>query len=243
MNAHDRELSPARPPLSPRQRQVLDFIVKRIESFGYPPTIREICRQFEIRSTNGVADHLKALTRKGYLTHQECKSRTLRPVRPATAPAAASANAPAMARPTPLHATGRTRAPKLASVPLLGRVAAGQPILAVEEARPEDNLLVDPNWVGATNDVFALQVTGDSMVEDGILNGDTVFVRRRDTAQSGETVVVLIDNEATLKRYFPEGNRVRLQPANAAMKPIYLQAEQARRVQIVGVVIGVYRRI
>lgn len=238
MNAHEREPAAARPPLSPRQRQVLDFIVKRIDSFGYPPTIREICRQFDIRSTNGVADHLKALTRKGYLTHQECKSRTLRPVRPA-----AAQPAPAAVRPAPSHATGRTRAPKLASVPMLGRVAAGQPILAVEEARPEDSLLVDPGWVGAGSDVFALQVTGESMVEDGILDGDTVFVRRRDTAQSGETVVVLIDNEATLKRYFPEGRRVRLQPANAAMQPIYLLPEQARRVQIVGVVIGVYRRI
>ena len=226
-----------RPPLSPRQRDVLAFIVERIGTLGYPPTIREICAHFGINSTNGVADHLKALTRKGYLTHQESKSRTLRPVLHAV-----PAPQPAV-RVLPPVSTGRSRTPKLASVPVLGRVAAGQPILAVEEARPEDNLLVDPSWVGQGSDVFALQVTGDSMVEDGILDGDTVFVRRRDTAQSGETVVVLIDNEATLKRYFPEGRRVRLQPANAAMQPIYLLAEQARRVQIVGVVIGVYRRL
>lgn len=250
MTAHPSVRLGQRPALSPRQRQVLDFIVERIEQHGYPPTIREICQHFNISSTNGVADHLKALTRKGYLTHQECKSRTLRPVpdvlpqRPAAAERAADANAGGGALAPVVKLSTRTgQAPKLASVPLLGRVAAGQPILAVEDARPEENLLVDPSWVAGGAEVFALQVSGDSMVDDGILDGDTVFVRRRDTAQPGETVVVLIDNEATLKRYFPEGKRIRLQPANATMAPIYLTAAQARRVQIVGVVIGVYRRI
>lgn len=226
------EPTPAAPrtALSPRQRQVLDLIVTSIRDHGYPPTIREICRHFGFRSTNGVSDHIRALVRKGYVTHEQSKSRTLRPV-----------DAPPTRRP-PKRVTG-PRAGGLAGIPMLGRIAAGQPILAPEEARPEENLWVDETWLGANDQVYALKVTGNSMIDDGILDGDTVFVRQSDRADSGEVVVVGIDNDVTLKRYFPEEKRVRLQPANQAMEPIYLYPDEGTSTRIMGVVIGVYRRL
>lgn len=224
------EPTPApRPKLSIRQQQVLALIVDNVERCGYPPTIREICRHFGFRSTNGVSDHIKALVRKGYLTHEQSKSRTLRPVGPM-----APRGAQRVDGTRPAHMTG---------VPMLGRIAAGQPILAPEEARSEERVWVDESWLGANDQVYALKVSGDSMIEDGILSGDTVFVRQTDAAERGEVVVVGIDNDVTLKRYFPEAERVRLQPANKLLEPIYLYPSEGNSVRIMGVVIGVYRRI
>ena len=227
-----------RPSLSPRQRDVLALIVDCIAARGYPPTIREICRHFGFRSTNGVSDHIKALVRKGYLTHEQCKSRTLRPV---TLPAPKGARRVQAAR----GPGGRSAAAAgtMAGVPMLGRIAAGLPILAPDEARPEENVWVDQSWLGANDEVYALKVSGDSMVDDGILDGDTVFVRRCDDGQRGEIVVVSIDNEVTIKRYYPEAGRIRLQPANARMQPIYLYPTPGQQARIMGVVIGVYRRL
>ncbi|HET6347239.1 MAG TPA: transcriptional repressor LexA, partial [Myxococcota bacterium] len=126
-------------------------------------------------------------------------------------------------------------------VPLLGRVAAGEPILAEEQA--QDSVCVDSAWVGEGRRVFALKVVGQSMIEAGILDGDTIFVDKRESADPGDIVVAMIDNEATVKRYFPEGDRVRLQPENAALEPIYVSAHDARALQLMGVVVGVYRRL
>ena len=170
-----------------------------------------------IRSTNGVNDHLKALERKGYLVREELKSRALRPVD----------NEPKQAR---------------AEVPILGRVAAGQPILAEENV--VDRVVVDRFFLGAANsrDVFGLVVQGESMIEDGIHDGDYIFVRKQSTAERGEIVVVMVEGEATVKRLYPEADRIRLQPANAAMRPIYINRAEFRAVDILGKVIGVYRR-
>ncbi len=201
-------------PLTKRQRQVLDFITRSLEERGYPPTMREIGQHMGIRSTNGVNDHLKALERKGYIEREDLKSRTLRPVTPAS----------------------RARA-----VPLVGRVAAGQPILAVENL--EDTLKVDRSLVGDAQDVFALRVSGDSMIQDGILDGDIVFVRQQPTARRGEIVVALVEDEATVKRYFPERGGVRLQPANDALEPIWVGADDGVAFRVIGVVVGVYRRV
>lgn len=213
------------PELTDRQREVLAFIQDRIRAWGYPPTIREIGEQLGIRSTNGVADHLKVLKRKGYLTQEGMKSRTLRPTR--------------------ARAGGVVRALMPAgepvSIPILGRVAAGAPILAEEHA--EGTVVVDSFLVGDGRKLFALKVVGDSMIEDGILDGDYIFVRKRSHADPGEIVVVVIENEATVKRYYPEAGRVRLQPANSAMQPIYISEEEFKQVQIIGVVVGVYRKI
>lgn len=213
------------PKLTKRQSQVLEFIRDRIRAWGYPPTIREICEHLGVSSTNGVSDHLKALKRKGLLTQQESKSRTLAPTR----------SVGKLVRAV-LPTTQTT-----VTIPLLGRVAAGLPILAEEEA--EGSVVVDSFFVGDGRKIFALKVVGDSMIEDGILDGDYIFVRKRSQAEPGDIVVVMIENEATVKRFYPEGDRIRLQPANAALKPIYLHKSEFRQIQLIGVVIGVYRKM
>ncbi|MCG5054798.1 MAG: transcriptional repressor LexA [Myxococcales bacterium] len=210
--------------LTDRQREILAFIQESIDSRGYPPTLREIGSHFGIRSTNGVNDHLRALEKKGYLQREDLKSRALRPV------AAASAALPP--RPEPSH---------LVEVPIIGRVAAGQPLLAVENT--EGSVKVDRFFIGENREVFALRVTGESMIEDGILDGDFVFVRKQLRAEPGEIVVAMIGDEATVKRYYPEGDQIRFQPANSGMKPIYVRRKDFRSVNIIGVVVGVYRKM
>lgn len=200
--------------LTRRQQQALDFISRCVAGRGYPPTLREIGKHMGIRSTNGVNDHLKALERKGFLTRDDMKSRALRPV-------ATSGQA--------------------VDVPLVGKVAAGQLALAVEQA--EDSVKIDRFFIGPSREVFALRVSGESMIEDGIYDGDFIFVRKQLQADPGEIVVVIVDDEATVKRYYPEGDRIRLQPANAAMQPIYVRREDFRSVNILGVVVGVYRKL
>lgn len=133
------------------------------------------------------------------------------------------------------------RAEHSALVPVLGKVAAGQPLLAVEDA--EETLVVDQFLLGGPGEVFALRVVGESMIDAGILPGDYLFVRKRDTARAGEIVVAMIDGEATVKRYFPEGDRIRLQPENRTMAPIYVRRGDAAACQLVGAVVGVYRRM
>lgn len=195
---------------------VLDFIQASIDERGYPPTIREIGNHLQIKSTNGVNDHLKALERKGYITREDMKSRALRPVE---------------------NNNGR-----LLEIPLLGRVAAGVPLLAEECV--EDTVKVDSFFLGRdAKEVFALRVVGDSMIEDGIHDGDFIFVRKQVTANRGDTVVALIEDEATVKRYYPEGDRIRFQPANASMAPIYIHRRDFKRTQLLGIVVGVYRRM
>ena len=218
------------PELTKRQQQVFDFIEDKIMEWGYPPTIREIGEHLGIRSTNGVADHLKALKRKGYLQQRGQKSRTLIP----TAPAANKTEAKAVSVLVPKN-------DGTIAIPLLGRVAAGEPILAEEHA--EGSVMVDSFLVGDGKKLFALKVVGESMIDDGIHDGDYIFVQKRSQAEPGQIVVVVIDNEATVKRYFPEGDRIRLQPANETMEPIYVNRSDFREVQIMGVVAGVYRNV
>jgi repressor LexA len=126
-------------------------------------------------------------------------------------------------------------------IPLLGRVAAGQPALAVEQA--EDSVKIDRFFVGPSREVFALRVQGDSMIEDGIYDGDFIFVRKQLDARAGEIVVAIIGDEATVKRYYPEGDRIRFQPANSGMRPIYVHRSEFRSVNLLGVVVGVYRKL
>jgi repressor LexA len=200
--------------LTERQREVLDFISGSINRCGYPPTLREIGSHFGIRSTNGVNDHLRALEKKGYLQREDLKSRALRP----------------------LMASNQT-----VDVPILGKVAAGQPLLAVRNY--EDTVKVDRFFIGQTREVFALRVKGESMIEDGIYDGDYVFVRKQLQANPGEVVVAMIGDEATVKRYYPEGDTIRFQPANASMQPIVVRKRDFRSVNLIGVVIGVYRKL
>ena len=211
-----------RPPLTERQQQVLRTIEDYLEENGYPPSIREIGSIIGIKSTNGVSDHLKALEKKGYLTRSGFKSRTLMPVN--TVPDTPSLE----------------ENDQIIKVPVLGKIAAGNPILAVESE--DDTVYVDRFFVGNNTPVFGLRVVGDSMIGDGIFDGDYIFVRKRSSARPGEIVVAMIDGEATVKRYFPEGERIRFQPSNPNLEPIYVYANEFRQTQIMGVVVGVYRR-
>src|SRR3954465_15211250 len=209
--------------LTDRQREILEFITQSIRDRGYPPTLREIGLHFGIKSTNGVNDHLRALEKKGYLQREDLESRALRPV----------------------GARGPMRAPSrdedMIDVPLVGRVAAGAPLLAGENI--EDTVKVDRFFIGQTREVFALRVKGESMIEDGIFDGDFIFVKKQLQANPGETVVVMIEDEATGKRYYPEGETIRFQPANAAMQPIVVRKRDFKNVNIIGLVVGVYRKM
>ncbi len=212
--------------LTKRQQQILDFITASVAERGYPPTLREIGEHFGIKSTNGVNDHLKALEKKGYLLREDLKSRAMRPISPIET-----------ARKTSTWGMGD----EYVSVPILGRVAAGEPLLAVENV--EDTVRVDRFFIGNNREVFALRVVGESMIEDGIRDGDYVFIKKTATANCGDTVVAMIEGEATVKRYHPEGDTIRFQPANSSMEPIIVRREDFRSVDILGVVVGVYRKM
>jgi repressor LexA len=211
--------------LTKRQAQTLDFIRQSIEQRGYPPTLREIGEYMGIRSTNGVNDHLRALERKGYLRREDMKSRALKLV-----------DDPAL----PLAKT-RGETSELLDVPVVGRVAAGLPLLAEENVI--DTVKIDRALVRGGREVFGLRVTGDSMVDAGIFSGDYIFVKRQATAERGDVVVALIGDEATVKHYYPEKDYVRFQPANSQMAPILVRAGDFRSTMLLGKVIGVFRRL
>jgi repressor LexA len=219
--------------LTDRQQAILDFITQSIEERGYPPTLREIGEHFGIRSTNGVNDHLRALEKKGHLLREDLKSRALRPV---GAPASATAV---------LAGRGDPRLGDMVEVPIVGRVAAGLPLLAVENV--QDTVHVDRFFIGQTKEVFALRVKGESMIEDGIFDGDYIFVKKQLQASRGDIVVAMISgpsgDEATVKRYYPEGDSIRFQPANATMQPIIVKKKDFRSVNLIGIVVGVYRKM
>ena len=195
--------------LTSRQREIYSFIRSKIQGRGYGPTVREIGLEFHIKSPNGVMCHLKALQKKGLIHREPNMSRAIQLLDdPATAP----------------HPTG---------VKMLGRIAAGSPIEAIEQ----DEELGFTEWAGA-DDKFALRVSGDSMIEEHIADGDYVVIQKKEQARDGQIVAVRDDEgEATLKRFFKEKHRVRLEPANKHMKPIYRD-----RVNILGVLVGVVRK-
>ena len=226
----------AMPKITDRQKAVLAFIADSIEERGYPPTLREIGNQLGIRSTNGVNDHLRALERKGYLTREDMKSRTLRPTDAGYLASGRNGTIPAN------DAGPRTLlSDDLVSVPIIGRVAAGALTEAIQQ--PEDTVRVDRMLLGKGSDVFGLRVNGDSMIDAGILDGDYVFVRKQIEANRGEIVVALVGDEATCKYFFPEREHVRLQPANSSMAPILIPKHDWRSTQILGLVVGIYRRM
>jgi repressor LexA len=211
--------------LTDRQKAVLDYISKSIEKHGYPPTLREIGEHMGIRSTNGVNDHLKALEKKGYLEREDLKSRALRPILPLSS-----------------HQIERgAMSGQLVDVPILGRVAAGEPILAVEDA--SDSVKVDRFFLGSNREVFALKVKGDSMIEAGIYDGDFIFVKKQLTAHKGDIVVAMIDNEATVKYFHPEGDQIVFKPANHRLSPIIVRKRDFKSVNLIGLVVGVYRKL
>lgn len=216
--------------ITDRQKEILTFIQRTTEERGFPPTIREIGEEMDIKSTNGVNDHLKALERKGYLTRGEQQSRSLVPTKRARLVLGLGAKKSALGD------------ANLVEIPVLGRVAAGAPILAQENV--EDTVRIDSFLLGGSGkEVFALRVKGQSMIEAGIHDGDFIFVKKAPSANPGEIVVALIDDEATVKSYHPEGDRIRFQPHNATMEPIYVNKSDFKQTMILGKVVGVYRKM
>jgi repressor LexA len=218
-------------PLTERQEKILSFIKKSIVDQGYPPTIREIGEHFGIRSTNGVNDHLKALERKGYLQRGELKSRALSVLE--------GGKSARFVRHREISPAGGG---ETVDVPVIGKVAAGEPLLAQENIT--DHVRIDSLLLPESGrKVFALKVSGDSMIGDGIMDGDFIFVRKQLQASPGEIVVAMIEDEATVKRFYPEAERIRFQPSNPRLKPIYVSRDEFRETQIIGVVVGVFRKV
>lgn len=204
--------------LTKRQQTVLETIRSWIRERGYPPTIRELGQRLGIKSLRGVTTHLDAIQRKGFLK-REPRARSIS-LLDAVAPFEQAIR-----------------------VPVLGRIRAGAPSLAVEDV--ESHLVIDGKWLGVagqrSGEHFALKVTGDSMIGAGILSGDYVIVRRQATAENGEIVVALRGDEATVKRFFKDGDQIRLQPDHPTMEPIVLTT--ADDVAILGKVVGVFRAL
>ena len=198
--------------LTRRQKQILDYVAKHIEKKGYAPTIEEIGEHFGLSSLATVHKHLSNLQDKGLIKRAWNRSRAMELV-----PAAVQVRA--------------------VELPMLGRIAAGTPIEAIQSA---ETVWVPEDMVGR-GDTYVLQVKGNSMIDDQVRDGDFVIVEERTTADDGEMVVALVDGEnATLKRLYREADgRMRLQPANATMKPIFVSAD---RLRIQGIVIGLLRR-
>jgi repressor LexA len=197
--------------LTKRQKELLDYIEDYLGRHGYAPTLEEIGAHFHLSSVATVHKHLTNLEEKGLIRRTWNHSRAIELIR-------------------------RQKDAAAVELPLLGRVAAGRPIEALEQA---DGISVPEEFV-RRNDTYVLRVVGDSMIDDGIWNGDYIVVESRPTADNGETVIATIDGEATVKRFYREKNgKVRLQPANAAMAPIVMRAKD---LDIRGVVVAVMRK-
>ena len=204
--------------LTARQREIYNFIAQAIRDNGYPPTIREIMEGFGIASTNGVRTTLAALEKKGYIRRRPMLSRGIEL--------------------TDYFAREHSLSGQIREVPVIGRVAAGEPILAMENV--ESTLSVDAGFVPSGN-IFALKVEGDSMRNAGIFDGDYVLARQQESAQQGEIVVAVIGEEATVKRYYQEGTQIKLMPENDAYEPILVE-NGGEPFRIAGKIVGLMRR-
>ncbi len=199
------------PSLTARQKAIYDFLLKSIREKGYAPSIPEIGAKFNIASTNGVSDHLKALERKGYI--RRAGKRAIEVLSPLGKPALSAVR----------------------DIPILGRVAAGKPLLSEENV---EGLLTITDDI-ASGKLFALQVKGDSMIDAGILDGDRVIVKHQETAENGEIVCALIEGEATLKRFYKEDGLITLKAENKKYESITVSQGDFR---IVGRVVGLLRK-
>lgn len=206
--------------LTERQGEILKFIILNKEKFGYPPSIPEIQRKFSFKSPNAVQDHLKALERKGYIFRHAHKARGIEIL---------------------VHtASNENNRNNALQIPIVGEISAGRPILAQENI--EGTIVIDKSIIKNSNGNFALRVKGDSMINAGILDGDYVIVSQQPDAEQGDIIVALIEDEATIKRFYKEKNRIRLQPENDTMEPIIIKTDE-NNVRIIGKIKGVIRKI
>ena len=200
-----------------RQKQILDFIKQYIDKYGYSPTLGEIAEAIGVSSLATVHEHLQALTTKGVIKRFEGAVRGIEILEQKISSTLQGVE-----------------------LPVLGFIAAGQPIMTYTD--PDATIKVSPSMVSGKKRSYVLQVKGDSMIEDGILDGDYVIIEEQNTAHDGDTVVALLDNGlATLKKFYREPNRIRLEPANASMSPIYVDDPDSMKIQ--GKCVGVIRRL
>lgn len=195
---------------SDKQTQIYNFLIEFTKSKGYPPSVREICQAVSLKSTSTVHGHLKRLEKKGLIYRDPTKPRALEIVELSN------------------------EEKELIDIPIVGKVTAGMPILATENI--EDMFQIPINYVKHNNDLFILKVTGDSMIEAGILDGDLAIIEQKNVATNGDIVVALIENEATIKRFFKKNGFIRLQPENKNYEPIIVED-----CSILGKLVGIYR--
>jgi repressor LexA len=192
-----------------KQEEILEFIKMQLLDKGYPPSVREICSAVGLRSTSTVHGHLERLEKKGYIRRDPTKPRAIEVI----------------------DIVSRK---EMINIPVIGTVTAGLPILAVENI--EDTFSIPINFVKSTSELFMLTISGESMIDAGILDGDKVIIEKASTAENGEIIVALIDNEATIKRFYKEKDHIRLQPENKTMNPIIVDD-----CKIIGKIVGLYR--
>jgi repressor LexA len=202
--------------LTDKQQQVLNFIVSYAEDHGYPPSVRDICQGIGVKSTSTVHGYLTRLEKGGYLKRESSKTRSI-----------------VIGEKYKKQASKNTIVENYIDVPIVGRVAAGEPILALENI--EDTFPIPANYI-RSGEYFMLNISGESMIQAGILDGDYVLVRQQSDANDGEIVVALLDDSATVKTFFKEKDMIRLQPENDTMNPIF-----TRELEILGIVKGVFR--
>ncbi|CCJ33827.1 MULTISPECIES: transcriptional repressor LexA [Caloramator] len=193
-----------------KQQEILEFIKKEIATRGYPPSVREICEAVGLRSTSTVHGHLERLEKKGLIRRNPSKPRAIELVNSSTIK-------------------------EVINVPIVGNVAAGQPILAIENI--EDSFPLPSDFIKINNNAFILKVKGDSMIEKGIYDGDYLIVEQQSTANNGDIVVALVDDSATVKTFYKENGYIRLQPENSSMQPIIV-----KDCKILGKVKGLIRK-
>ena len=211
------------PSLTKRQKQILDFIIKSVNLYGFPPSTSEIQEEFSFKSPNSVQDHLSALERKRCILRHPHKSRGIEVL---------------------VYRNNKQEKENsnAVEVPIVGRVAAGMPVLAQENI--EGELAIDKSLTKSSNNDFVLKIKGNSMIEAGILDGDYILVHQQQNAEEGDIIVALIEDEATVKKFYKDknSNRIILKPANENMEPIYVDLSH-NNFMIIGKVTGVIRKI
>ena len=197
--------------LSKKQALILDYLKTEIKIKGYPPSIREICKAISLSSTSTVHAHLEALEAKGYIRRSPAKNRSIEILE------------------------SNFYAPQYRAIPVLGKVSAGRPILAVENI--EEYFPLPPSYINDADELFMLRIVGDSMIDVAIHNNDLVLVRKQNTAINGDIVVAMLEDSATVKTYYREEGYIRLQPENPSYSPII-----EKEISILGKVIGLFRK-